>query len=290
LDQYFASLGANIPGAKTGPEHFEVTEQRLTQSALGGARIVRLPTNDELGRAATEWIYPTAQFPLWAVCTQHGAAQILYHHEVGCSRCGSMPHYERHAKAGREAVRFVRVCEAGHLDDVDWSGLVHSKGGCRSREFIWEGAGRALRLSTLACSKCKAEINFGKVYTKPLKCFGRRPELGFGHEESCELDARIAQRGASNLHVPVHQTALTIGETSQRLHELISDSVLRVRLEVMIEENDLNQSRVLKMLNNPAVKGRDKQSLNDKLEDTNQSRKENNKQQLLVVMHPKDIF
>jgi hypothetical protein len=253
LDKFFTSLGAQVPGAKTGPEYFEVTEQRLTQSALDGARIVRLPTNDEVGVPASEWVYPTAQFPLWAICTKHGAVQVLYHHEAGCSRCDRMKDWERRAKAGREAVRFVRACEAGHLDDVDWNGLVHGRGGCRSKEFIWEGAGRSLRLSVLKCAKCTAAVNFGSEYMKPLKCMGRRPELGIGHEENCDGEARIVQRGASNLHVPVHQTALTIGETSQRLHELLNDANLRVRLEDAIAEDDLTEERVLRVLNNKNV-------------------------------------
>lgn len=253
LDKYFTSLGAQIPGGKTEPDRFEVTEQRLSQSVLNGARIVRLPTNDEVGVPAGNWVYPTAQFPLWSICTKHGAAQVLYHYEAGCSRCGKMPDWERRAKAGREAIRFVRSCENGHLDDADWSGLVHSRGGCRSKEFIWEGAGRSLRQSRLKCEKCKAEVNFGDVYMRPMLCRGRRPELGPDTEETCDASARMVQRGASNLHVPVHETALTLGESSQRLHQQISDAQLRFRIEMLIEDDELTEENVRKVFRKESV-------------------------------------
>ena len=238
LDKFFNSLGADYP-----PGRFEVTEQRLSQNVLGGARIVRLPTNDEVGRPTAVWIYPTSQFPQWAACTKHGATQVLYRAENGCSRCGSMKDWDRKAKAGRESIRFVRACENGHLDDVDWNWFVHRKGGCSSKEFNWDGAGRSLRMSTLSCTKCTARINFGEMSARPLKCSGRRPEVGVESEETCDAPSRIAQRGASNLHVPVHQTALTLGEMSQRLHQLLNDSELRGRIDDLIAEDELTEQR-----------------------------------------------
>ena len=257
LDRYFTSLGAQVPGGKADPENFEVTEQRLTQSALGGARIVRLPTNDEVGIPSADWVYPTEPFPLWSVCTKHGAKQVLYRYQsrsdIGCSLCGKTSVWECRAKAGREAIRFVRACENGHLDDVDWHWLVHGRVGCRGTEFIWTGAGRSLRQSYLKCSSCTAEVNFGAVYMRPLNCRGRRPELGLNNEEACTADARIVQRGASNLHVPVHQTALTLGGTSQRLHQQLSDANIRIRFQMLIDDDELNEEKVRKILSNEKV-------------------------------------
>ncbi len=59
-------------------------DPRLSHShELGGARIARLPTNDELQIPVDQEIYPTERFPYWALCTRHNP-QILYNASNGC--------------------------------------------------------------------------------------------------------------------------------------------------------------------------------------------------------------
>ncbi len=222
------------------PSDFEITEQRLSSSALGGARISRVPTNDELSVPSSRYIYPTERFPMWALCTKHAGFQVLYAVEIGCRECDRMMDWERKEKAGREAIRFVRCCKDGHLDDVDWTVAVHKGARCRSDQFRWEGAGRSLRQSWLTCLKCNARENFGQIYSRPQRCSGKRPEF-FSAPQECAEDAKIIQRGASNLHVPVHETALTIGDMPLWLHQALGDPAIKARIEVLHEDEELDE-------------------------------------------------
>ena len=208
---------------------------------------MRIPTNDELSRPSNTYIYPTARFPMWALCTRHSGYQVLYAVETGCRECDWMPDWQRREKAGREAIRFVRCCKAGHLDDVDWTVAVHKSSNCNSDQFRWDGAGRSLRQSWLTCRKCKTRTNFGDIYVRTQRCSGRRPEV-IGVAQDCNEDAKIIQRGASNLHVSVHETALTIGEMPLWLHQALCDTAVKARLEMLYEDDDLDEETFRKKI------------------------------------------
>ena len=222
------------------PGDFEITEQRLSANALGGARISRVPTNDELNVPTIRFVFPTTRFPMWALCTEHGSHQVLYDVGTGCRECDWMEDWKRKQKAGREAIRFVRACDRGHLDDVDWRAAVHRSAGCTGDQFLWEGAGRSLRQSWLTCTRCNTRVNFGQIYARPHRCSGRRAEVT-GLYEPCERPAKVIQRGASHLHVPAHETALTLGEMPLWLHQVLGDVTVRTRVEFLIEDDNLTE-------------------------------------------------
>ena len=140
MDELFTNIGRS-------PSDFEIADERLRHATLGGARITRVPTNAELSAPADDVIYPTLPFPYWSLCTSHGTEQILYPSDRGCPRCiAAGARYDR-LKAGREAIRFVLACPAGHLDDVPWHRLVHGSGSnCQPNHYVWRGGGRALRV------------------------------------------------------------------------------------------------------------------------------------------------
>src|SRR5687767_746917 len=80
MDRLFQQIGHD-------PQDFEVVDDRLSHAELDGARIVRVPTNAELGIPEDEPVYPTERFPFWALCTRHPPVQILYPVSNGCARC-----------------------------------------------------------------------------------------------------------------------------------------------------------------------------------------------------------
>lgn len=231
MDELFRAIGAD-------PQDFEILDERLSRAELSGARIARVPSNDELGRPTDEPIYPTERFPFWALCTRHGREQILYSAATGCSRCPPMDRRRMRAKAGREAIRFVLACEGGHLDEVNWHRLVHAQGTrCQTDHYVWRGGGRALRHVAIVCPKCGSSENLGRAYGRTWACTGRLPETGpRPRQPICGREARIFQRGAANLHLPVVQSALTILDMPARIHHILKDrrllgaaSVLRRR-------------------------------------------------------------
>jgi hypothetical protein len=211
------------------PQQYEIVDPRLSRADLNGARIARLPTNDELQIPVDEVIYPTERFPYWALCTRHNP-QILYNSSRGCPQCPPMNSSDRQEKAGREAIRFVMACEAGHLDEVNWHLVVHGAGsGCRPDYYRWHGGGRALRFVELECPRCSApRANMGQAYGRHWPCSCRLPEQGPPPQgvrcpRSNGNSARIMQRGAANLRMTVPAAALTILDMPGRLHNVLTD-------------------------------------------------------------------
>src|SRR5713101_2322239 len=67
------------------PDQFEISSSRMSEGLLHGARIFRLPSNAELGRATDARLYRTKTFPAWALCVAH---RKLYFFLQGCPLCG----------------------------------------------------------------------------------------------------------------------------------------------------------------------------------------------------------
>ncbi len=237
MDTVFHEIG------KT-PDAFEIIDERLTKTELGGARIARLPTNAETLVSSGEAIYPADRFPFWSLCTKHGTEHVLYDSSAGCPKCGYRDRKAIREKAGREAIRFVMACSAGHLDDVDWHRVVHrSRGSCRPSHYIWTGGGRSLRYVSLKCPQCGATVNFGDAYREEWPCSGRQPEFGGRPKVSdCRQPARIIQRGAANLRLPAVVSALTILDMPSRLFSILSDIRVRQFVETLRRHGLLDET------------------------------------------------
>lgn len=207
---------------------FEITDKRLSQRLLDAAGIVRIPSNAELDKPDAFWVYWTDPFPAWSLCPDHG---ILYHKTASdartCPRCRqhSSPE-EAWEVAHRQAIRFVRACEQGHLDDVEWPRTVqHTRENCLPLYMRWEGGGAALKHVRIRCPECGASESLGTIYSRPWPCSGRLPERG-KERQGCAASAKIVQRGAANLHMAELVTSLTIPPRETPLHRLFERSVM----------------------------------------------------------------
>jgi len=206
------------------PAQFEISDRKISHGLLSGSRIFRLPSNVELGKPESYYIYATKAFPEWKLCqktTDHKVESetgffVLFHGSY-CPLCGNRD---------VEPIRFVRACPEGHLDDLDWWLLVHeNKTGCtHSKWFIWREEGSALSRIWIICPKCYARQNFGDAYRKKWPCSGRFPEkepLASGpYRPGCKNSSRIIQRQASNLRIPEIRTLFTTSWYT-RLHNLL---------------------------------------------------------------------
>lgn len=197
-----------------GPERLEIVNRRMSQGLLGGRRIYCPPSsNDGL-------VWKTRPFPGWALCIDHW---ILYRLRDGCPRCQG-------GRTRKQAIRFIRACAAGHMDDVDWYSLVHGSRHCRRTDsnewYEWIGGGGSLADLRVRCPACGSEGNLGQAYNRGWPCSGRFPEreapgTGADRPQDCQFQARIIQRQASNLRVPDLQTLFTIPPRHTRLHHLL---------------------------------------------------------------------
>lgn len=127
-------------------------------------------------------------------------------------------------------VRFITACERGHIDEFPWHVWVQHAPDCaRRRGFLKltaESAGLAGLV--LSCPECGKKRSMDGIFGKPRAggrshfppCRGRRPWLADGTED-CGGESRAMQRGASNLHFPVIESALSIPPWSDRLQEAL---------------------------------------------------------------------
>jgi hypothetical protein len=207
------------------PDSYEVSDQRMSQGLLNGARIFRLPSNAELQKTADQYVYRTKPFPVWKLCLNmpaHGGDFYVLYRESSCPICKVA------GRRGREAIRFIKACPAGHMDEVDWYVLAHGNDhSCKHQKwFKWFGGGGSLANIEIECPECGSrEISLGTAYGIDWNCTGRFPEReppdSPPYRPGCEKKAKIIQRQASNLRIPELLTLFTIPPRYTRLHNLL---------------------------------------------------------------------
>jgi len=234
--------------------NFEIIEPRLSRE-LGGSRLVRLPSNEEFGRPAIDQIYPTIpEFPRWCVCPVHRRLYKAWR-DGGfreCARCrreradpatgADVPSTQDIARD--QPIRFVLACSNGHLNDVDWTSVVHRGEPCPGQndsQFYWNHAGGSISDIWINCPACPAGRNLGEIYTQDHECLGTHlHESGFRDE--CLESARVVQRGSAGLYLPEHESALDICAISNRTMKAIDEPSISERLR-MLTEMDLLDDR-----------------------------------------------
>ena len=192
-------------------------EDRNARAQLAGAEIFEIPTNAQFDLTTNQSLFRTFRFPKWALCQQH---RILYQLDTnGRSRCPSCRGKLRDSQD--EAIRFVRACPNGHLDDVDWQGTIHAGKPCSGQLFDWvEEAGSDLKSVRIRCKTCSAEVSLQDVYFRTYSCSGLFPEEG--RAEPCDEKASVVLRSATSLRIPEVITSLTIPPPALRIHLLLS--------------------------------------------------------------------
>ncbi|MEW6277562.1 MAG: DUF1998 domain-containing protein [Candidatus Eremiobacterota bacterium] len=231
------------------PRDFQIQEPALSTLLPERALIFRLPSNAELQRPDLDPVYETRGFPVWSLCVRHN---ILYRHRVGqnrtgCPQCGTRSdRWEAYRESRREAIRFVMACPAGHLDEVNWVGLIrHKAPGCSPDHLRWKASGSSLRGVAVQCPTCQQSFNLGEAYQRTFDCRGARPELRQEHAD-CRQKARITQRGAANLFIPEVLSAVTIPNLDTSLHQALGSVQCKLLLEPLHDAGKLTTGAALR--------------------------------------------
>ena len=239
------------------PQTYEVSDPRMSQGLLGGARIHRLPSNAELNEDEDRYLYITRPFPEWLLCqafrTHQGRHAVLFRGR-DCPECPPGRNF-----ALRPApVRFVMACRSGHLDDVNWPSMAHGRGApcARGTYLRWHAGGGSLGDIEVECPACRRRERLGRVYGLDWRCTGRSPEReagGHGTRNGCQTPARIIQKQASNLRVPELRTLFTIPPRYTRLHNLLQLAPIYYALATLRATNaPLNATAMTGVLNSLA--------------------------------------
>lgn len=123
-------------------------------------------------------------------------------------------------------VRFIVVCERGHLDEFPWDWWVKHEERCPSRhQLALSGSATAgLAGLILKCLECEAQRSLEGCFGEgaiPRPCQGRRPWLGTNADEPCSASPRVVQRGASNIYFSAVESTLDIPPWSDDLQKKI---------------------------------------------------------------------
>ena len=186
---------------------------------------------------------PYSRFPRWLFCP-NCRQLVLYtktadeqneHRQPKCTAadCSHPP---------LVPMRFIAVCDQGHLTDIDWHRWAHrnaqvSQTGQCSRQtavlrFVTTGAsGGDFNSMKITCN-CGATASFEGLTDRPyyLGCSGRQPWQSWDKETSCAAETWVHPRGAANIYYPVALSALDIS-AEEALGAINRDSAMETWLE-----------------------------------------------------------
>ena len=122
-------------------------------------------------------------------------------------------------------IRFVGACPSGHLQDLNWSGIVHADG-VKCRQPLWleeQGTSGDPRDVTIAC-ECGQSISLVQASAPGRlgKCRGSSPWL-IGDDEECKEahDVSLLIRTATNTYFPQVATVISLPEAESQLGRLV---------------------------------------------------------------------
>lgn len=218
------------------------------------------------------------RFPRWLQCPQ---CHIIRQSRSWAEDPGDPALYcdECSQKAGGRnrihvvPVRFIVICEHGHLDEFPWDWWVRHDEGCpqlpeRPRRELKLGGSTTAGLAglILTCLGCGASRSMEGCFNPdalPGQCQGRRPWLGMQADELCDAQPRVVQRGASNIYFSVVDSALDIPPWSDSLQKKIG-----MRWAMLEKAQDAAARRLLiQALRLPEITGCEESELASIIED-----------------------
>ncbi|MGW6769903.1 DrmB family protein [Streptomyces sp. NPDC055037] len=163
------------------------------------------------------------RFPKWLFCPQCREMQLWFpdretrDKQPTCARCPG--------KSQLAPMRFIQVCRAGHMADIDWRRWAHSKSEghtqrqCQVRRlrFVATPESSGLEALLVVCAACRAGRNLAGISQKNIlkqtgvQCPGTHPWQSESDEaDPCEETPQAVQRGASNVYFPITHSAIDI--------------------------------------------------------------------------------
>ena len=126
-------------------------------------------------------------------------------------------------------IRFVAACPKGHLEDIDWRGIVH-RGGDRAckKPMFWVERGVSSDPSDISvrCT-CNARVTMADLY-KPkflgtCRAFSPwlRPRWEAG--EACTEDLRLLPRSATNTYFAQTITVISLTRTDDQIRQVLAE-------------------------------------------------------------------
>jgi hypothetical protein len=219
-------LGESLVACETGWWKGQGTRIRLKrlEQQLGVSGFRSAPSHASLFGGTSAKV-PYYRFPQWLFCPRcRQMVQWRERMEVE----GEPPRCQNDRCGGQAQLvpmRFLTVCEDGHMDDVPWQFWAHigatseNQKQCRSRNLSFlsrRDAGTGLGSLQVKCNTCGAGRSLNGISSKDslapyrLRCSGRQPWQRFEAAEQCDKTPQVLQRGASNVYFSLVSSAIDI--------------------------------------------------------------------------------
>jgi len=123
-------------------------------------------------------------------------------------------------------VRFVRACEHGHVDDIEWQAFIHGyAGGCGGGLHLEERSTTGALVDVWATCSCGEKRSLAAAAIKGSTalgpCNGARPWLGSYSHEQCKEWSRLLIRSASNAYFSQILSVISIPDRKSPLDEIV---------------------------------------------------------------------
>lgn len=227
------------------------------ENILGRNSVIEPPTDKRKSRYAKGKGVSLLRFPRWLFCPKCRKLKLWNYQqdETGekpfCNSCKN--------RVSLVPMRFVQVCNKGHMSDVDWSYFVHAQKkqkNCRSNNLLFKnirGRGGGLDSLQIECGDCGASKNLGEITHKDylkrigVRCSGKQPWQSLANKTDCDEVPQILQKGASNVYFPRVMSALDLPPESffteeDEKREQIKNSDIFKRLQTFEKGSSLFKS------------------------------------------------
>ena len=123
-------------------------------------------------------------------------------------------------------IRFVRACEHGHVDDIEWAAFIHGyAGGCGGSLHLEERSTTGALVDVWAACSCGEKRSLAQAAIKGSRalglCNGARPWLGSYSHEDCDQLSRLLIRSASNAYFSQILSVISIPDRKSPLDEIV---------------------------------------------------------------------
>lgn len=260
LDHWFHREDSGPDDSLVDIDEFIVREWRLEQ--LLGVSHFRLPPDYRRsvpGRPLpnTYLTVPFLRFPRWHQCPRRKCGRLeestLFRRgAIKCTRC---------AANGRSVtmtqVRFIAVCDHGHIQDFPWLEWVHRKheSTCKGPLRLISSGAISIAGHKIRCEGCDVgdRSMSGSVYAEPggnttnltkrlskegpFTCRGMSPWLGDEEGSRCSRPLHVTLRAASNVYFARVKSAIYLprGGIPAELQDLLKSSVVSYYIDAVTD-------------------------------------------------------
>lgn len=288
LDEWEKMFTNNVP-----PDGWKIFEPRL-QARLKKEYFLEPPDfrqfsyeDDMKGK-----LLPYVRFPRWHYCHQCNLMHEASLFSTDAPRCtpkkdktGKLLH-EKHFKSCSKndeiwkkkfliPVRFMVICEKGHIDDFPFIEWVHRKNKydpekCELRFVDGRGGNNSLMNVRVDCVRCNEGYSLAEAINSfntsseneqndtPIekkinyKCTGNRPWLGNSqNEHGCKEKPRVVLRQASNVYYPVVKSSIFIPVKTGKIDRKILEFLNKKNIWSLVKEYSENINELKLVLKIP---------------------------------------